>query len=76
MSNKIIEIMGEDVNIICDEDRLRPEKSEVNRLWADNKRIKELTGWEPKYSLDKGLKETIDWMKNNMKYYKADIYNV
>lgn len=76
LSNKIIEIVGRNANIICDEDRLRPEKSEVNRLWADNKRIKELTGWEPKYSLYKGLKETIDWIKNNMKYYKANIYNV
>lgn len=76
LSNKIIDTIGKGVNIICDEDRLRPEKSEVSRLWADNKRIKELTGWEPKYSLDRGLKETIDWIKNNMKYYKADIYNV
>lgn len=76
LANKIIEIFGEDVNIICDEERFRPEKSEVNRLWADNKKIKELTGWQPKYTLDEGLKETIDWIKNNMKYFKTDIYNV
>lgn len=76
LANKIIEIIGEDVNIICDEERFRPEKSEVNRLWADNKKIKELTGWQPKYTLDEGLKETIDWIKNNMKYFKTDIYNV
>jgi NAD dependent epimerase/dehydratase len=76
LANKIIEIFGEDVNIICDEERFRPEKSEVNRLWADNKKIKRLTGWQPKYTLDEGLKETIDWIKNNMKYFKTDIYNV
>lgn len=72
----IINIIGKDVKIICDEERIRPEKSEVNRLWADNSKIKNITEWEPKYSLDKGLRETIDWIKNNAKYFKADIYNV
>ena len=73
---KIIYLIHEDVKIICDEERLRPEKSEVNRLWADNKKIKDLTEWKPKYTLDKGLKETIDWIEKNMKYFKTDIYNV
>ncbi|MBL4938134.1 SDR family oxidoreductase [Clostridium sp. YIM B02515] len=73
---KIIEVIGKDVKVICDEERLRPEKSEVNRLWADNKKIKELTGWEPKYSLEQGLKETIEWIGNNLSYFKTDIYNV
>lgn len=72
----IIDLMGQNVKIICDEERLRPEKSEVNRLWAENKKIKELTGWEPKYNLEQGLKVTIDWIKSNMQYYKTDIYNV
>jgi len=74
--NKIIRIIGEDVKIICDKERIRPEKSEVNRLWADNTKIKQLTEWTPKYSLEKGLTETVDWIKNNMKYFKTDIYNV
>ncbi|MEG0308649.1 MAG: NAD-dependent 4,6-dehydratase LegB [Clostridium sp.] len=73
---KIINILGEDVKIICDEDRLRPEKSEVNRLWADNTKIKQLTDWTPNYSIDKGLGETVEWIKNNMQYFKTDIYNV
>ena len=73
---KIINIIGENVKIICDEERLRPEKSEVNRLWADNKKIKDLTDWKPNYSLDEGLKETIEWIRNNMNYFKTDIYNV
>lgn len=73
---KIIQIIGKDTKIICDEDRIRPENSEVNRLWADNTKIKELTDWTPKYSLDEGLKETVEWIKNNMQYFKTDIYNV
>jgi NAD dependent epimerase/dehydratase len=73
---KIIDIMGKDIKINCDEERIRPEKSEVNRLWADNTKIKELTEWEPQYSIDDGLKETVEWIKNNMQYFKTDIYNV
>ncbi|KOM96821.1 NAD-dependent dehydratase [Clostridium botulinum] len=73
---KIINIIGKDVKILCDEERIRPEKSEVNRLWADNRKIKELTSWNPRYSLDDGLKETIEWIRNNMKHFKTDIYNV
>jgi len=73
---KIIEVIGKDVEIICDDERLRPENSEVNRLWADNTKIKELTKWSPRYSLDDGLKETVEWIKNNMQYFKTDIYNV
>jgi NAD dependent epimerase/dehydratase len=74
--NKIINIIAKDVKIITDEQRLRPEKSEVNRLWADNTKIKELTNWSPKYTLDEGLSETIEWIRNNMKYFKTNIYNV
>ncbi|OSB14041.1 NAD-dependent 4,6-dehydratase LegB [Clostridium botulinum] len=73
---KIINIIGKDVKVLCDEERIRPEKSEVNRLWADNRKIKELTSWNPRYNLDDGLKETIEWIRNNMKYFKTDIYNV
>ncbi|WP_027624876.1 NAD-dependent 4,6-dehydratase LegB [Clostridium lundense] len=73
---KIANIIGKNINIHCDDERIRPVNSEVNRLLADNRKIKELTEWRPQYSLDDGLKETIGWIKNNMKYYKADIYNV
>jgi len=76
--NKIKELMGSDVEFITDEQRLRPEKSEVFRLWCDNTKIRELTGFEPHYSIDQGLKETIDWFVNpeNLAKYKTDIYNV
>ncbi|WP_019278716.1 GDP-mannose 4,6-dehydratase, partial [Clostridium botulinum] len=75
-AKRIIELIGHDVKIFCDEERIRPEKSEVNRLWANNTKIKNLTDWTPKYSIDEGLRETIEWIKNNMQYFKTDIYNV
>ncbi|PRR82850.1 NAD-dependent 4,6-dehydratase LegB [Clostridium vincentii] len=74
--NKIIKLSKRNVRIVCDNDRLRPEKSEVNRLWADNNKIKQLTTWEPQYSLDEGLNATIAWIEKNMKYFKTDVYNV
>ena len=56
----------------------RPKNSEVFRLWGDNTKIKGLTGFSPKYSIEEGLKETIEWFKNpeNLKKYKAGIYNI
>jgi NAD dependent epimerase/dehydratase len=76
--NKIKEIMNSDVEFITDDQRLRPEKSEVFRLWCDNSKIHELTGFKPEYSIDQGLKATIDWFTqpDNLSKYKADIYNV
>lgn len=78
----IAEVMGEKINIITDEERLRPEKSEVERLWCDNKKALELLGWKPNYGgkegFKKGLKETVEWFlnKENLKKYKADVYNI
>ncbi len=74
----IKKIMKSDVEFITDEQRLRPEKSEVFRLWGDNTLIKSLTGFFPKYSIEEGLKETIAWFTKpqNLKKYKIDIYNV
>lgn len=62
--------------IICDEQRLRPENSEVNRLLGSNEKIRKLTGWKPEYDLKEGLAETIEWFRSNMDKYKADIYNI
>ena len=76
---KIIkELMSSDVNFISDEKRFRPKKSEVFRLWCDNKKIKQLVGYKPKFSIKDGLKETIDWITKpeNLKMYKSEIYNV
>ncbi|MBC5631271.1 NAD-dependent 4,6-dehydratase LegB [Parabacteroides hominis] len=74
----IAKLMNSDVSFIEDHVRIRPKNSEVFRLWGDNTKIKSLTGYEPSYSLEEGLKETIAWFldKDNLKKYKADIYNV
>jgi len=76
--NLIKKIMNSDVEFITDDVRLRPEKSEVNRLWCDNTKIRNLTGFKPEYSIEQGLEATIDWFKNsgNIEKYKANIYNV
>ena len=76
--NLIARLMNSDVKFIEDQVRIRPKSSEVFRLWGDNAKIKSLTGYEPSYSLEEGLKETINWFldKDNLRKYKADIYNV
>jgi len=76
--NLIKEIMRSDVEFISDKNRIRPEKSEVFRLWGDNRLLKELTGFEPEYSIQKGLEITCKWFTKpeNLIKYKADIYNV
>ncbi len=75
--NIIKRIMNSDVDFITDNNRLRPENSEVHRLWGDNTILKTITGYEPAYSLEEGLKETVDWFikPENLKKYKANIYN-
>jgi dTDP-glucose 4,6-dehydratase len=78
----IAEIMGINIDIETDEVRIRPEKSEVERLWADNTKAKEIAGWEPQYAgkegLRRGLQETIAWFRDpdNLKAYKAHLYNI
>jgi len=74
----IAEIMGADIEIETDEIRLRPEKSEVERLWCDNTKIARLTGFKPQTTLRQGLEKTVEWFSDpaNLKRYKADIYNV
>ncbi len=74
--NKIAELLEKKIIIEKDLERVRPEKSEVERLRCDNTKIFENTGWRPKYNIDSGLVETIDWMKEHKEIYKTDIYNV
>jgi len=76
--NIIRELMGSDVRFVTDNIRMRPEKSEVFRLWGDNAKIRSLTGFEPEYDIRAGLKATIDWFTQpeNLAKYKSDIYNV
>jgi NAD dependent epimerase/dehydratase len=76
--NIIKELMGSDVEFITDEQRIRPEKSEVFRLWCDNTQIEALTGFKPQVDIREGLQRTIDWFTTdgNLELYKANIYNV
>jgi len=76
LAQKIVDLLGRHVEIVQDEKRVRPDKSEVERLLCNANKAKALTGWAPKYTLEEGLKETIEWIQNNMQYYKPDIYNV
>jgi dTDP-glucose 4,6-dehydratase len=78
----ISEVMQRDVKVETDEQRIRPEKSEVNRLWACNAKASDLLGWTPEYGgregFKRGIAETVEWFtqSSNLKLYKADIYNV
>lgn len=78
----IAEAMNAKIEIVTDEARLRPGKSEVERLWADNAKARELFGWQPAYGgragFKRGLQETADWFADvgNLRAYKADIYNI
>lgn len=78
----IAEIMGAKIELETEAVRLRPEKSEVNRLWADNSKAKKLLGWEPEYGTREGLKrgliETVEWFTEpaNLRNYKSNIYNM
>ena len=76
LAEELIRQINPNARIICDEDRLRPEKSEVNRLLGSNKKILELTDWKPQYTFEQGLAETIEFLRGNMDKYKVDIYNI
>lgn len=75
---KIKTLMKSDVVLTVDQERMRPEKSEVQRLWCDNSKIKTLTGFKPDYDLEEGLQLTIDWFvkPENLRKFKTEIYNV
>lgn len=74
----IKELMESDVQFVVDEQRIRPEKSEVFRLWCDNGRIEQLTGFKAQVDIRKGLQRTIDWFTSGkyLNQYKSEIYNV
>lgn len=76
LAEELIRQINPKAEIVCDGQRLRPEKSEVNRLLGCNRKIKELTKWEPQYTFEQGLAETIAFLRQNMDKYKADLYNL
>tara|TARA_Y100001958_G_C21226151_1_gene551581 strand:- start:1262 stop:2233 length:972 start_codon:yes stop_codon:yes gene_type:complete len=73
--NKISEILNQKIEIVNDKTRLRPEKSEVDRLMCDNTKLIKHTNWKPRYDLDKGLRETLKWLEENKLLFKHEIYN-
>lgn len=76
LAKEIISQINPDVRIVCDEQRIRPENSEVNRLLGSNEKIKRLTNWKPRYTFEQGIAETIEWIRNNMGIYKTELYNL
>lgn len=76
LATNMINLINPNAKIICDEQRLRPEKSEVNRLLGDNTLLKSLTGFTPKTTIEDGLKETIEFIKQNISVYKCYEYNI
>jgi len=78
LAKLIISVSGRKAAIECENQRLRPAKSEVERLLCDNRQIKKLTGWKPGVTLERGLEQTLAWFSDpaNLARYKTDIYNV
>lgn len=76
LAGELIRQINPNARVVCDEERLRPEKSEVNRLLGSNEKIKRLTKWERRWSLEDGIAETISWIRKNQDRYKSEIYNV
>ena len=76
LAKEIISQINPKAEIVCEQERLRPQKSEVNRLLGSNEKIKKLTDWQQQYSFAQGIEETIAWMREHMDCYKTDIYNI
>ena len=76
LAEELIKQINCNAKIVCESERLRPEKSEVNRLLGCNDKIRKLTDWKMNYTLEQGLNETIEWFKKNLKSYKSNVYNI
>lgn len=76
LAKEIISQINPNAEIVCEQERLRPQKSEVNRLLGSNEKIKRLTDWQQRYSFAQGIEETIAWIREHMDCYKTDIYNI
>jgi dTDP-glucose 4,6-dehydratase len=74
--DKIFGIIGKSPKVVMDAQRIRPGKSEVMKLWASNQKAREMIGWEPRVSLDEGLRATIEWISAHIDLYRPDQYTV
>jgi len=76
LANELIKQINPNAKIISDDQRIRPDKSEVNRLLGSNEKIQRLTNWKMNYTFEEGIAETIEFFKQNLDKYKVDIYNL
>ncbi|NRZ20550.1 dTDP-glucose 4,6-dehydratase [Clostridium beijerinckii] len=78
LAEELIKQLNPKAKIICEEERIRPKNSEVNRLLGSNEKLKKLTQWSEEYTFEEGIKETIEWfkIKKNLNKYKTNIYNI
>ena len=74
LANELIAQINPNAKIVCETERLRPEKSEVNRLLGDATKLRNMTGWAPKYTFAEGLAETIEFLRGNLDSYKVGQY--
>lgn len=76
LASELIRQINPNARIVSTEERIRPQKSEVERLLGDNQKLKSMTSWEQKYTFEQGIAETISWMRENLHKYKNNIYNI
>jgi len=76
IADTVIKLLNKNIKISLDKERLRPEKSEVGVLICDYRKAEKLINWIPKYNIEEGLVKTITWIKDNLRYFKPDIYNI
>jgi NAD dependent epimerase/dehydratase len=76
VASTILRMLGKDLPILTDNERVRPDNSEVDRLCADNNRAREILGWDPRHSLEDGLGRTIEWIKENNEHFRTGVYTI
>ncbi len=76
LANELIRQINPEAKIVCEEERLRPEKSEVNRLLGDATKLRQMTGWQPAYTFEQGLAETIAWIREHMDAFRTGVYSL
>ena len=76
LAQNVADLIGKDISIVSDDDRLRPDKSEVDRLCACNAKAREQLGWKPRVSLKEGLQRTIAWLQEHLEHYRSDRYAI
>lgn len=75
-ANTILELVGRNIPITCDNQRVRPENSEVGCLCADYSKARDMPGWQPRYTLRDGLVQTIEWVEKNLERYRLGVYAI